>query len=461
MDESTREGKEGSNNGGHIKKNNKNIIKKLQDCELSCKPHRAFVAATAPHRFQDMRLSNKLDTHNSKHKSPPSHILPFLMESTKIVQIVAAKNIVFVLADSGLCAAFSSETYERICFMNLHPNDIIESLFYNKNNDSLITVSDYGYGNLSSRKYRSTSIEYIRRAKPDDGSHIFQSVSFVVKFDDVNVKVLTYSLQDSIFKLFDLKNYTFLYSFSFSNVQQVNISSGMMLFIFKKTSDHIPIKIISIEDGVVLKEFSYLHLNKEVDFIVPCNEKLLVKQDNANLQIFDLPSFKNMVAVRRREFMTSRFIFLRKKQIFLTLKIETISVWNFRGELVTCTSWEDHLLWHPLWHPDFKNINYITSDQNLIISYCRDDSEDQSMETNAVGSINVSSILSGKCVAKINAAKALEGIDSSQGRSSVEEALEGITTLYYDEERNAIYTGNRHGHVHVWSNSNQLMKKKE
>ncbi|RHN63337.1 putative transcription factor WD40-like family [Medicago truncatula] len=193
--------------------------------------------------------------------------------------------------------------------------------------------------------------------------------------------------------------------------------------------------------------------------MIVCNEKLLVMQDNVNLQILDLPSFKIMASVSRTEFMNpSRFIFLCKKQLFLTLKNQTNFVWNFHGELVT--SLEDHLLRHPLWHPDFKNNNYITSDQNLIISYCRDDSEDQSMVTNVIGSINVSNILSGKCVAKINATKALECIDSSK-KMSVTEALEGITTLYYDEDRNAIYTGNRHGHVHVWSNSNQLMIKKE
>ena len=457
MDEKSGGGKEGSNNGGNIKKNNKNIIKNLQDRELSSKPHRAFVNATAPHRFQNMRLSYKLDTHaaDPNHKSPPSHILPFLMGRTKIVQIIAAKNIVFVLANSGLCAAFSTETDERICFMNVHSDDVIKSLFYNKNNDSLITVSSRSRMPV---EYRSTSIEYIRKAKPNAGIHLFQSESFVVKFDDVNAKVLTYSAQDSIFKVFDLKNYSFLYSFSFSNVQRIKISSGIMLFIFKRTSDHIPIKIISIEDGVVLKEFSYLHLNTEVNFLVQCNEKLLVNQiqDNVNLQILDLLSSKLTAVVSRTEFMKPTiFILLYKKELFLTLKNQTISVWNFRGELVT--SLEDHLLWHQ--HFNINN-NYITSDQDLIISYCRDDFEDQSMVTNAVSSINVSNILSGKCVAKINAAKALECIDPSQ-TISVTEALEGITTLYYDEERNAIYTGNRDGHVHVWSNSSKLVIKKK
>lgn len=81
------------------------------------------------------------------------------------------------------------------------------------------------------------------------------------------------------------------------------------------------------------------------------------------------------------------------------------------------------------------------------------------------GSINVSNILTGKCLAKINATNHYTDVNncgtsagcskrnySSRVRSTVAEALEDITALFYDEERNEIYTGNRHGLVHVWSN---------
>ncbi|KMZ65990.1 hypothetical protein ZOSMA_301G00030 [Zostera marina] len=62
----------------------------------------------------------------------------------------------------------------------------------------------------------------------------------------------------------------------------------------------------------------------------------------------------------------SAFIFLYENQLLLTFQNRTISMWNFRGEIVT--SFEDHLLWHP--YCNTNNI-YITSDQDLIISYCK------------------------------------------------------------------------------------------
>eukprot|EP00897_Mesotaenium_endlicherianum_P002321 jgi/Mesen1/2116/ME001515S01332 len=108
------------------------------------------------------------------------------------------------------------------------------------------------------------------------------------------------------------------------------------------------------------------------------------------------------------------------------------------------------------------------------------------------GSINVSNILTGKCVAKIRAPPAKKcshfapsgGSDSGGSSSSSssaaaaaplpaaeaaddpepqprsrpgmvtspKEALEDVTALFYDEERNEIYTGNRLGFVHVWTN---------
>lgn len=85
----------------------------------------------------------------------------------------------------------------------------------------------------------------------------------------------------------------------------------------------------------------------------------------------------------------SAFIFLYENQLFLTFRNRTVAVWNFRGELVT--SFEDHLLWHP--DCNTNNI-YITSDQDLIISYCKAESDDPLSEGN--GKFNAA-ILDGNC----------------------------------------------------------------
>ncbi|KAE8709792.1 putative pterin-4-alpha-carbinolamine dehydratase-like [Hibiscus syriacus] len=433
-----------------------NSVKKLQRREICSKPHRAFSISDTQERFRNIRLQEEYDTHD-----PKGHclmVLPCLRKRSKIIEIVAAQDIIFALAQSGVCATFSRETNQRICFLNDTADEVKRSLFYNKNNDSLVTVSVYASDNFSSLKCRSTaeaqgSSIYIRRGQPDAGFALFESESLkwpgFVEFDDVNGRVLTYSEQYSIYKVFDLKNYTMLYTISDKNVQEIKISPGIMLLIFTKFGGHVPLKILSIEDGTVLKSFNHLLLrNKKVDFIEQFNEKLLVKQENENLQIIDIRN-SELTEVGKNEFMTpSTFIFLYENQLFLTFRNRTVAVWNFRRELVT--SFEDHLLWHP--DCNTNNI-YITSDQDLIISYCKADSDDPLPEGN--GSINISNILTGKCLAKIRARNSfpveMNG-SSSRIRRTVAEALEDNTALFYDEERNEIYTGNMYGLVHVWSN---------
>ncbi|KAG5553896.1 hypothetical protein RHGRI_011683 [Rhododendron griersonianum] len=76
------------------------------------------------------------------------------MKSAKVIELVAAHDIFFALAHSGVCAAFSRESNKRICFLNVSPDEVIRSLFY-------ITVSVYASDNFSSLKCRSTRIECV------------------------------------------------------------------------------------------------------------------------------------------------------------------------------------------------------------------------------------------------------------------------------------------------------------
>lgn len=436
-----------------------NSVKKIQRREISSKRHRSVSMSNSIHRFRNIRLTEQYSTHDLKETS--SFALPFLTKRSKVVEIVAGHGIIFGLASSGVCAAFNRVTKKRICYLNIFPDEVIRSLFYNKNNDSLITVSVYASDSFSSLKCRSTRIEYIERGKPDGGFPLFESESLkwpgFVEFDDVNGKVLTYSAEDSIYKVFDLKNYTLLYSITDKNVEEIKISPGIMLLIYSRVPSHVPLKILSIEDGTVLKDFNHLlHRNKKVEFIEQFNEKLLVKQENENLQILDVRNAE-VKEVGRTEFMTpSAFIFLYENQLFLTFRNRNVSVWNFKGELVT--SFEDHVLWHP--DCNTNNI-YITSDQDLIISFCKPtDSNNQSniYGDRKGGSINVSNIWTGKCVTKINWSNAVLNEENGNENENENErwkvagALEEVTALYYDEECNAIYTGNVHGLVHVWSN---------
>ncbi|CAI5533961.1 unnamed protein product [Closterium sp. Naga37s-1] len=422
-------------------------LKKLARREVSARGNWAFKRTSSEEKFRNFSLQGEYDTFDAK--AAQVERLSFLKRRSRIVEIVAAKDLLFTLAHSGACAAICLESRRRLCYMNVGSEEVIRSLFFNKNNESLITVSVYAQDNFSSLKCRSTPLEYIRRGRPSEGFALFESESLrwpgFVEFDDVNGKVLTYSADNGMYKVFDLRNYTLLYSVPDSNIQEIKISPGIMLLIYNRAEGHVPLKILSIEDGAVLASFvQLLQRGKKVDFIEQFNEKLLVKQENDNLHILDVRT-REETQVSRTEFMTpSAFIFLYENQLFLTFRNRAVAVWNFRGEMVT--AFEDH----ELWYPDCNTNNiYITSDQDLIISYCKHHHPSHAPH---VGSINISNILTGKLLAKISSDSESAQAKSKSVHSTVKEALEDVTALFYDEDRNEIYTGNRSGFVHVWTN---------
>lgn len=411
------------------------VVSKLLNRERSGRGNTIFSKHNAREKFRNYSLQAEFDTHDP---DAANLKLSFLRKRSKIVEIVSAKSIIFGLTLSGVCAAFDRDTKKRICFLNITSDEVIRSLFYNKSNNSLITVSVYRADNFSSLKCRTTPLPYIARGKPEAGFPLFETESLrwpgFVEFDDVNGKVLTYSALDKVYKVWDMKNYNLLYHINDDKIQEIKISPGIMLLIYNRLPGHVVLKILSIEDGKVLTTFKHLlHRNKKIDFIEQFNEKLLVKQENENLQILDVRN-GNLTEVSRTDFMTpSAFIFLYENQLFLTFRNRLVTVWNFRGELVT--RFEDHVLWHP--DCNTNNI-YITSQQDLIISYCKKD------ENNEKGTINISSILSGKCLAKID--------NDTMEQSIPMNSLQDVTALFYNEDRNEIYTGNKYGTINVWSN---------
>ena len=114
---------------------------------------------------------------------------------------------------------------------------------------------------------------------------------------------------------------------------------------------------------------------------------------------------------------------------------------------------------HTLWHIDDANTIYITNNQEHIISYCTSSegffNEGMSIYSHTAlptmgeyiqGSVNISEISTGRCLAKIET-------DGDEDREKERaRALDCITALFFNEERNELYTGNKAGLLHVWAN---------
>lgn len=412
----------------------RSVLRKLLSRELGSEDALGTRRASARERFANVSLQATFDTHD------PDALLSkmaWLQRRSKIIEIVSSRDLIFSLTHTGVCAAFSRDLGRRVCFLNLKSDEVIRSLFLNKTNDALITVSVFKADDFSSLHCRSTPLAHIRKGYLGSAHAIFESESLrwpgFVEFDDVNSRVLTFSAEDRTYKVWDLETYRHLYTFRDDRIAEIKISPGIMLLIYARQESYVPLKIVDVSNGKVLKEMRHLlHRKRKVDFIEQFNEKLLVKQENENLQIVDVRTGSRVI-VERSNFLTpNAFIFLYENRVFLTFRHRHISVWNFAGELQT--KFEDHVLWHA--DSNTSSI-YITQAQDLIMSYCQQEAECSH------GSINISWIADGKSLCKISCGP-------NHGDEHVR-ALEDVTALYYNEERNEIYTGNRHGHIHVWS----------
>ncbi|GLJ54462.1 hypothetical protein SUGI_1169690 [Cryptomeria japonica] len=414
------------------------------------------------HKLQSREIGNRLVLTNAhsqiKFRNFQLQEEFYTKQAYEIVQIISAGSIIFALAESGICAAFDRDRNKRLCYLNLYPGDHIQRLHYNRENNSLITLSTHA-SDINSINCRTTPLDYIRRAQPDAGFALFEGEKLTwpdfVIFDNINGIALTFSARADIYKVFDLKSYTYLYSISAKEIEGIKIASGLMLLISKRSAcgSILPLKILSIQDGKILKSFHHELLpNKKVNFVELFYDKILVKQENECLQMVDVHSEK-MIELRKQEFEKHSTILLSShaKRLFLTFHIETVFVWNLQGEVVA--SYRNHSI---RLSGTSISIVQLTRDEELLLSYTK---VGESLEADKRDcSINIINILTGNCYAKIGGNDLDVGISCrnrpnlSVTQSTLQDVLEDITAIFYDEDRNEIYTGNTGGFVHVWSN---------
>ncbi len=128
-------------------------------------------------------------------------------------------------------------------------------MFYNKLNDSLITVSVYERDSFALLKCKSTPIKEVLKGNISAGVPVFSSemIKFpgFVEFDDVNGKVLTFSATNMVYKVWSLRTYEKLYEICSVDIQEIKVSPGIMLLIYSRSDDgsQIYLRILAVETG--------------------------------------------------------------------------------------------------------------------------------------------------------------------------------------------------------------------
>eukprot|EP00696_Hemimastix_kukwesjijk_P008406 gnl/Hemi2/20617_TR6841_c0_g1_i1.p1 gnl/Hemi2/20617_TR6841_c0_g1~~gnl/Hemi2/20617_TR6841_c0_g1_i1.p1 ORF type:complete len:419 (+),score=83.56 gnl/Hemi2/20617_TR6841_c0_g1_i1:163-1419(+) len=382
-------------------------------------------------RFKGFCVKSTFDTHD--HEVYNSKPLAFMRKRSKIVEMVTAGDVLFALTQSGICAAFDRGRQSRLCFLNVTDDEVIRSLFFNKAECALVTVSVFRSDNYSSLHCRATPLACILAQRPTAGRRLFEAETLrypgFVEFDEINQKVLTYDAEKRVYKIWDLK-YRFLFAIKDVNIQEIKISQGVLLVVSNRAPAFVTLTLRSIEDGRILQTIKHLlHKTKRVDVLELFGDRLLVKQESKYMQIVNIRDLSNL-AVDHNEFHAPQaFIYLNQSQQFLTIRNETVQSWDLKGELGT--RFEDHVLWNTT---GTTNGIFIPPSQDIIISFCRNS---KTMD----GALHVSHLVSGRLLEPIPCPVANPG--------------EEVTSLHYSEEHHEMYTGTRAGLIHIWQNGPQ------
>eukprot|EP00007_Cunea_sp_BSH-02190019_P003072 CAMPEP_0174235938 /NCGR_PEP_ID=MMETSP0417-20130205/5224_1 /TAXON_ID=242541 /ORGANISM="Mayorella sp, Strain BSH-02190019" /LENGTH=568 /DNA_ID=CAMNT_0015314517 /DNA_START=198 /DNA_END=1901 /DNA_ORIENTATION=+ len=420
-------------------RNERNVLRRLRERQVSRAANRTFVRRSAEKQYASLRLESVLETLDTNDEKALKPLAPFLRRRSRVVELVTAERMLFALTHVGVCAAFDRDCGRRLCYLNVLDDEVVRSLFYNKANRSIITVSVLRSERFSRLHCRSTPLTMLERSTPGEGFPLFEEEMLswpgFVEFDDVNRKVITFNATTHTYNMWDLANYTLLYSVHDERIEELKMSPGVMLLIYQRSANLLPLKLVSVETGEVLKSFNrLLHRDKPIEFIEQFNSKLLIKQQSHDMQIVDVQT-NHTVQVPTSLFPTpGGFIFLFSKNQFITYNKHEVLVWDFEGRLQT--RFENHHLYSVSQSPSIMCVN---TSQDVIFSYCRDDRDGRSNR----GNVHISSLDDGRLIGRIDDTQLP---DQPEFRSVLDE----ITSLTYNESREELYTGGRHGQIHVW-----------
>eukprot|EP00253_Pinus_taeda_P013945 PITA_13945 len=295
----------------------------------------------------------------------------------------------------------------------------IVSAYYNSNNNSLIIV---GYHqSLPYLKIISMEVASVKAGRTDEYRDIYAEEADAVTwdFDIPNCRGVIYNKDERVFKVFDLKEYNQICTISLERgipverkIEWFFQSRGNMYVViyfdggFPRNTSDVSFKIYSKRDGELCQE-GIIHLNHHearLQFAALCgDDRICLQQHGWNMQVIDISEVEAFTCV-------------------------------ICGDILI--TFEDHPIRLPVFDK-FQRGTYIANEKDMIISFC------DAVRLFEKCTINISSIITGECLAKI----------TNEPRSQIRELAlsREIVALAYDERIGEIFTANEDGICCVWS----------
>jgi hypothetical protein len=332
----------------------------------------------------------------------------------------------------------------------------IKFVCYNSNNNSLIIVGNYR--KLEYKSIVSLEIESIKAGLTTETNICPQDDGEILSwdFDIPNCRGMIYTTKNKLFKIFELKNYAQLFTIpiegddsfcsSFRFGSPGNMELLVMMYSENVAREEVLLRIYSKHTGQLRKRISIpVYSRHTIVFVELCGTgSILLQQSQLGMQILDISAEIPQIIKTTDIQMVGRPYYLYKRNWFICASeiggMRRLNVLNLQGEILV--TFQDHRICVPnLLGSD------ITSSQDIVISVCMDQENRPSPLRPDSLSINISSILTGKCIAKITTSTAN---CSDLRRMALGSLVPG--SLVYDETTHEIFTAGQIGKIYIWSN---------
>ena len=394
-----------------------------------------------PEHYNNFALRARIDTQQPRPANPPPLHIPFFDAPCPVVELACTRHILFVLNKRGGCAVYHLPTQRLLRTVNLHEEDVMRSVFYNRHRQELITVSVQWQHENSFLHCRSTPLSALVASPPLSLPHfslrsspLLSDESLVypgfVEFDDLNGILLSYSRDASLYKLWRLSDYSVCWQRQGGphHIREVKTCPGMILLVEARVGRLQRLSVVECESGAEVGRISHMMTSDdeaECEYIELFNHFVVVKERHQPLVILDL---LHPQAPRRIAPFPSpdAFIFLYERRLFLTFNGREVRRWHadkadewsseggvgFEGQLLA--------------YGGSTSIVYVSAKQEIMVAYCKDD---RRLEANdGAGSdaqcICISDIESGRLIGKASAWKQQPVLEDGSGEVVEEEEEE-------------------------------------
>uniref|UniRef100_A0A0D9VCF4 Uncharacterized protein n=1 Tax=Leersia perrieri TaxID=77586 RepID=A0A0D9VCF4_9ORYZ len=327
-----------------------------------------------------------------------------IKKRSAVLQILPLKDIVAVVLCSGLGFVLSRVTNKLVAILNNHEDEVIASIFWKKEDKSLIMNSTRLSVDPMIHRLTSKPLKFLGSNDKNSGHQIFETENIKwpdnVEFCAPNARALI--KQKSTYRVFDLTDYSLLYQIP--ELEQVHNAH--------------PFRIYSAESFEEMHSFMLINISKRLEIEPILHDKIIIKEkfanENGHMQILGLHS-SNMVKVPIGKF---HFHALHGRNLFLSFQEKSTELRDLQGNVVR--NFEDHVL------SEMNNVNdklCVTEDEDVVISQCKSE---------GFGAVHISSIETRKCITTINNKVV-------------------VSALAYNPDLNEIYIGTSRGELQIWS----------